>query len=115
MTLPLSPPSIKKCVTPTNIFLFNSFPVFIFLFFRISGYFIQPRDTLSPAEQATTDCPLDGCKVTLTAHTELGGNLPSSVINMLSTAAPLKMLTAIGDLVSSSSSLSRSRASSRMS
>jgi hypothetical protein len=36
-----------------------------------------------------------GCKVTLTAHTELGGILPSSVINMLSTTAPMKILTAI--------------------
>ena len=108
--------SLSKYVNPINTFLTIPFLVFIFLFLRISGYYIQPYDTLSTAEQTTTDCPVDGCKVTLTAHTELGGNLPSSVINMLSTAAPMKMLSAIGELVaSSSSSLSRSRASSRMS
>jgi hypothetical protein len=39
------------------------------------------------------------CKVTLCAHTELGGTLPASVINMLSTSAPLKMLSAIREIV----------------
>ena len=38
-------------------------------------------------------------KVTLVAHTELGGSLPASVINMLSTQAPVKMLAAIGVIV----------------
>ena len=84
-------------------------------FIRISGYYIQPRSVLKPTDPCYADCPVDGCKVTLTAHTELGGNLPSSGINMLSTAAPMKMLTAIGDLVSSSASLSRNRATSRLS
>ena len=40
-----------------------------------------------------------GCRVTLTAHTDLGGSLPPTVINMLSTAAPLKMMAAIADIV----------------
>ena len=44
-----------------------------------------------------TECK--GCRVTLTAHTDLGGSLPPTVINMLSTAAPLKMMAAIADIV----------------
>lgn len=67
-------------------------------FIRISGYYIQPRSVLKSTDPFYADCPLDGCKVTLTAHTELGGTLPSSVINMLSTAAPMKMLTTIGEV-----------------
>lgn len=38
------------------------------------------------------------CKVTLVAHTELGGTLPASIVNMLSTTAPLKMVQAIREL-----------------
>ena len=71
-------------------------------FVNISGYFIQPKSVLQPTDPFFADCPADGCKVTLTAHTELGGSLPASVINMLSTAAPMKMLTAIGDICSRS-------------
>ena len=56
---------------------------------NISGYWIQPiaRDGK------------DSYRMTLVAHTELGGTLPSSVVNMLSTSAPLKMLATIGDIL----------------
>ena len=64
---------------------------------QISGYWIQPVDTLTGDAEAKK-YP-GGCKVTLTAHTELGGTLPASVINMLSTAAPLKMMSAISEIV----------------
>ena len=71
-------------------------------FLNVSGYHIQPRATLSPSDPSFADCPVDGCKVTLTAHTELGGNLPSSVINMLSTTAPIKILAAVSSIVGNS-------------
>lgn len=35
------------------------------------------------------------CDITLIAHTELGGTLPVSIINMLSATAPFKMLVGI--------------------
>jgi len=62
---------------------------------QISGYYIQPYSTL----QQPGDVPSDGCKVTLTAHSELGGTLPSSIINMLSTAAPIKILASIAKIL----------------
>lgn len=52
-------------------------------FVQVSGYWIQPQ----PAE--------NGCKVTLLAHTELGGNLPATVINLLFVSAPLKIMQGI--------------------
>lgn len=55
-------------------------------------------ETLKGDAEASKQPP-GSCKVTLTAHTELGGTLPSSVINMLSTAAPLKMMSAISEIV----------------
>ena len=64
---------------------------------QISGYYIEPYATL----QQPGDVPPDGCRITLTAHSELGGTLPSSVINMLSTAAPLKILQQIAKILES--------------
>lgn len=55
-------------------------------FIQVSGYHLIPTDN------GETD-------VVLCAHTELGGTLPSSVVNMLSTSAPVKMLQTIGDIV----------------
>ena len=56
-----------------------------------------------PSHTTTTAMPRShgpiGCKVTLCAHTELGGTLPASIINMLSTSAPIKMLSQINDIV----------------
>ena len=69
-------------------------------FIQISGYWIQPVETLAANDPMRVECgAAGGCRVTLTAHTELGGTLPASVINMLSTAAPMKILTAVGDIV----------------
>lgn len=57
-------------------------------FVHVSGYYIQPQ----PQSQSQSQrC----CKVTLIAHTELGGTLPVSIINMLATSAPIKLLLAI--------------------
>jgi hypothetical protein len=53
-------------------------------FLNISGYHISP---IAEAQS--------GCTITMCAHTDLGGTLPSGVINMLSSAAPLKILAAI--------------------
>jgi START domain len=69
-------------------------------FINVSGYYIQPKSTLDPSDPAYNDCPEGGCKVTLAAHTELGGSLPASVINMLSTAAPVKILNRVRDITS---------------
>ena len=63
-------------------------------FIQLSGYLIQPHTALPKG----SGVPPGSCKITLTAHTELGGTLPVSVINMLSTNAPLKLLASVGDL-----------------
>ena len=68
----------------------------------ITGYYIQPYESLTAADIAAT-CPQiqpGGCKVTFCVHTELGGSLPPQIINMLSTAAPLKILGAVDKIVS---------------
>ena len=63
----------------------------------ISGYQIQPCSLL---DRDDIFYQVSSCKVILIAHTDLGGNLPSTIINMLSTAAPLKMMDAISNIVS---------------
>ena len=62
---------------------------------QISGYYVQPYGCCDSDAELLPE----HCKVTLVAHTELGGTLPVSVINMLSTAAPLKILSAITAIV----------------
>jgi len=62
---------------------------------RVSGYHIQPYDSELKLENVMPG----QCRVTLTAHTELGGTLPISVINMLSTNAPLKMLASVSEIM----------------
>ena len=57
-------------------------------FIQVSGYWLQP---VQEGSEITT-------VVTLAAHTELGGTLPASVINMLSTSAPVKMLGTISEI-----------------
>ena len=58
-----------------------------------SGYHIRPyRD-------GATDIKPGQCKVTLSAHSDLGGSLPSSIINMLATSAPIKIMSTINDIV----------------
>lgn len=67
---------------------------------QISGYHLQPYS----AQHALS---MDGiknigpgeCKVTLIAHTELGGSLPASIINCLSTNAPVKILTQVTEIM----------------
>ena len=63
-------------------------------FFKISGYWIQETEIDHT------------CKITLTSHIELGGNVPAKVINMLALAAPCKMLIAIKEIVTKKSSSS---------
>ena len=52
----------------------------------VSGYKLTPRTQ-------------GGCDLCLIAHTELGGTLPVSIINMLSATAPFKMLTAMKEIL----------------
>jgi len=70
---------------------------------HISGYHIQPYNadnviTLESCGKSTPLCPGE-CKVTLIAHTELGGSLPASIINCLSTNAPVKILSQISEIM----------------
>ncbi len=62
----------------------------------VSGYHIQPIAPMigSPSKKVGTEAKGSSaaCRVTLVAHTELGGSLPSSVINSLATGAPVKLL-----------------------
>jgi hypothetical protein len=65
-------------------------------FTQVTGYHVQPYETLSESECA--DFPglaSGGCVVTGLWHSELGGTLPASLINILSVNAPLKMLHAM--------------------
>lgn len=70
---------------------------------QISGYYIQPCATLA----SPGDVPADGCRITLAAHSELGGTLPSSVINMLSTNAPLKILQSVAKICEAKKTLKK--------
>jgi hypothetical protein len=56
-------------------------------FLNISGYHITP----------CKDSEI-GCDITMCAHSDLGGTLPTGIINMLAFAAPVKMLAAISAL-----------------
>ena len=60
-------------------------------FFKISGYWIQESTTVNT------------CKVTLTSHIDIGGNVPPSLINAFAVAAPFKMITAMKEIVSKKS------------
>ena len=62
----------------------------------LSGYRIQPIGLL-PRDDPLSDAAAghDACKVTLMAHIDLGGTLPTSLMNQLSTFAPLDTLLAI--------------------
>eukprot|EP01038_Epipyxis_sp_PR26KG_P012645 gene12645-16953_t len=67
---------------------------------QISGYHIQPYESLGEADRDGVNA--GECRLTLAAHTELGGSLPASVINVLSTGAPVKIFAAIKDIISKS-------------
>jgi len=53
-----------------------------------SGYLIEPIPSGDTGAGSA-------CNVTLVAHTELGGSLPSSIINSLATGAPIKLLQGV--------------------
>jgi hypothetical protein len=72
-------------------------------FLQMSGYLLQPYSATVPVALEVGAGGWLGpgeCKVTLLNHTELGGTIPASVINVLSTSAPLKVLAALSDIVS---------------
>jgi hypothetical protein len=71
---------------------------------QISGYHIQPYQSsgekiMFEGSNGHAAIQPGECRVTLTAHTELGGTLPVSVINMLSTNAPMKILQSVADIM----------------
>eukprot|EP00596_Hydrurales_sp_CCMP1899_P005757 CAMPEP_0119038012 /NCGR_PEP_ID=MMETSP1177-20130426/6657_1 /TAXON_ID=2985 /ORGANISM="Ochromonas sp, Strain CCMP1899" /LENGTH=218 /DNA_ID=CAMNT_0007000013 /DNA_START=134 /DNA_END=787 /DNA_ORIENTATION=- len=43
----------------------------------VSGYWIQPYNTLKKDDVLYSNCKDAGCKVTLIAHTDLGGDIPA--------------------------------------
>lgn len=73
-------------------------------FLQVSGFLLEPYRADRPVEVQLA-CATSGllgpgeCKVTLLNHTELGGTLPASVINVLSTNAPLKILSSLSAIV----------------
>jgi len=62
-------------------------------FIQVSGYWIKP---LPPRDGETDSSDVE---ITLAAHTELGGSVPSSVVNALASTAPFKVLSTIKDIV----------------
>jgi hypothetical protein len=62
-------------------------------FIQVSGYWIKP---LPPKEGETE--PTD-VQIMLAAHTELGGSVPSSVVNALASTAPWKVLSTIKEII----------------
>ena len=58
---------------------------------HVSGYLVHPNDN-----QYGID---GGCTVTMVSHIDLGGNIPTSMLNMLSASAPLKLMRAIQAIV----------------
>lgn len=76
----------------------------------ISGYSIQPYHTLKKDDiYYNDDINAFGCKVTLIAHTDLGGGMPPWIINMLSSEAPLKMLIKIRGIFDAMNALPNGR------
>jgi hypothetical protein len=59
---------------------------------HVSGYLIQPVAPEPDGSHSEVDC-------TLVSHVDLGGTIPSSMLNMLSSSAPVKILTAIKKIV----------------
>ena len=55
---------------------------------KCSGFHIKPLPSSTAAGG-------ERCELTLCAHADLGGSLPSSMINMLSSVAPFKQMSAI--------------------
>ena len=63
---------------------------------NISGYHILPY---SAENAAVTNLKPGECQLTLTAHSDLGGSLPASIINMLSTQAPVKIMNVLSAIL----------------
>ena len=61
----------------------------------ITGYWIQPCHLLEKNDPLYDPADTSSCKVTLVVHTDLGGTLPTWIINLLITEAPVKVLTKI--------------------
>ena len=62
----------------------------------ITGYWIQPCHLLEKNDPLYDPAGTSSsCKVTLVVHTDLGGTLPTWIINLLITEAPVKVLTKI--------------------
>ena len=73
-------------------------------FLQFSGYILQSYDPSQPIIVDSSDkgdryLSPGECVVTLINHSELGGNVPASVVNMLSTSAPIKLLTSLNEIV----------------
>jgi hypothetical protein len=64
---------------------------------NVSGYHLQPFESFQD-DKRPKDLQAVGpgsCRVTLVSHVDLGGSLPSSIVNRLSTSAPVQLLNAI--------------------
>ena len=70
----------------------------------ISGYWIQPCKNLKKDDAYFNESSY-ACKVTLIAHTDLGGSMPAWLINLLSAETPLKLLIKIRGIFDKSDSL----------
>ena len=73
-------------------------------FLQFSGYILQSYDPNLPILVESTDqgekyLSPDECMVTLINHSELGGSVPAAIVNMLSTSAPIKLLSSLADIV----------------
>lgn len=65
-------------------------------FVLTSGYYIEEYDSIVPKDPNV----LPGhCRITLIAHTDLGGKIPSTIINMLAKDTPFKVLSKIKKIV----------------
>ena len=68
---------------------------------KISGYWICPCSSLStddPMYKPVGSSSNPSCKVTLIIHSDLGGYLPATVMNLLTTDSPQKMMTLVRTL-----------------
>ena len=60
---------------------------------NVSGYLLKPVDP-SAVDGSHTECD-----VTLITHIDIGGTIPTSILNTLSTSAPIKLLTTVANIV----------------
>jgi len=73
-------------------------------FLQFSGYILQSYDPNQPIIVESTDqgnryLSSGECMVTLINHSELGGSVPAAIVNILSTSAPIKLLSSLADIV----------------